>query len=72
VTLTWQPPADGSDDPPRIEAGTAPGATDIGTFTAAPYATSFAVTAPPGTYYVRLRVGCFATATSNEVQVVVP
>ena len=72
VTLTWQPPADGSDDPPQIEAGSAPGTSDIGTVTAAPYTTSFSMAAPPGTYYVRLRVGCFSTATSNEVQVVVP
>ena len=72
VTLTWQPPADGSDDPPRIVAGSAPGQSDIGSFDAPPYGTSFSVAAPPGTYYVRLVVGCFNTASSNEVQVVVP
>jgi hypothetical protein len=72
VTLTWNLPADGSEDPPRIVAGSAPGASDIASLTAAPYTTSFAVAAPPGTYYVRLVVGCFNTASSNEVQVVVP
>jgi hypothetical protein len=72
VTLTWQLPADGSEDPPRIVAGSAPGLSDIATLTAAPYSTSFTVAAPPGTYYVRLVVGCFNTASSNEVEVVVP
>ncbi|MGD9906862.1 MAG: hypothetical protein AB7U83_25640, partial [Vicinamibacterales bacterium] len=72
VTLTWDPPEDGSEDPPRILVGSAPGQTDIGSITAPAYATSFSVAAPPGTYYVRLEVGCFAVGTSNEVQVVVP
>jgi hypothetical protein len=36
------------------------------------YATSFAIAAPPGTYYVRLSNGCFSNVTSNEVTVVVP
>jgi hypothetical protein len=72
VTLTWDIPADGSDEPPRIVAGSAPGLSDLASITAEPYSTSFSVTAPPGTYFVRLVVGCFATASSNEVQVVVP
>ncbi len=72
VTLTWQLPADGSDDVPRIVVGSAPGLSDIGSLDAPPYATAFSVAAPPGTYYVRLVVGCFTTASSNEVRVVVP
>jgi hypothetical protein len=72
VTLTWDPPADGSDAPPRLVAGTAPGAADIGSLTMPAYATSFSIGAPPGTYYVRLQVGCFTMGYSNEVQVVVP
>lgn len=72
VTLTWDPPADGSEDPPRIVAGSVPGGSDIGTLTAPAYATTFAIAAPPGTYYVRLEVGCFMIGRSNEVQVVVP
>ena len=72
VTLAWAYPPDASDEPPRIVAGSAPGLSDLATIQAPPYATSFNVAAPPGTYYVRLTVGCFATASSNEVQVVVP
>ena len=72
VTLTWQPPDDGSDDPPRVVAGSGPGLSDLATIAAPPYVTSFSVAAPPGTYYVRLVLGCFNTASSNEVQVVVP
>jgi hypothetical protein len=71
VTLTWEPPADGSDAPPQIVAGSAPGLSDLAAIAAPPFATSFSVAAPPGTYYVRLVVGCFNTASSNEVQVVV-
>jgi hypothetical protein len=72
VTFTWDPPADGSDAPPRLVAGTASGAANIGALTMPAYATSFSIAAPPGTYYVRLQVGCFTMAYSNEVQVVVP
>jgi hypothetical protein len=71
VTLAWQLPADGSEDQPWIIAGSAPGLSDIVSFLAPPYVTSFSVVAPPGTYYVRLRAGCFTTASSNEVPVVV-
>jgi hypothetical protein len=72
VTLSWAYPPDASDDPPRIVAGSAPGLSDLATIQAPPYSTSFSVAAPPGTYYVRLMVGCFTTASSSEVQVVVP
>ncbi len=72
VTLTWDPPADGSEAPPRIVAGSVPGGSDIGTLTAPAFATTFSIAAPPGTYYVRLEVGCFVIGRSNEVQIVVP
>ena len=72
VTLTWDPPADGSEAPPQIVAGSVPGGSDIGTLTAPPFTTTFSIAAPPGTYYVRLEVGCFTIGKSNEVQVVVP
>jgi hypothetical protein len=72
VTLTWDPPADGNEDPPRIVAGTVPGGRDVGFITVPPWLTSFSIAAPPGVYYVHLEVGCFTIATSNEVQVAVP
>ncbi len=71
VTFSWTPGADGSDSPPTLIAGSAPGASAIYLEMPA-YATSFAIAAPPGTYYVRLANGCFFNATSNEVVVVVP
>ncbi len=63
--------ADGSDSPPVLIAGSAPGASAI-YLEMPPYATSFAIVAPPGTYYARLSGGCFSQTTSNEVMVVVP
>lgn len=71
VTFSWTPGADGSDSPPTLIAGSAPGASAIYLEMPA-YATSFAIAAPPGTYYVRLSNGCLSTVTSNEVIVVVP
>lgn len=72
VTLTWQPPADGSDDIPRLVVGSAPGLRDLATLEMPPYATSYAVPAPPGTYYARLEIGCLTTSASNEVRIDVP
>ncbi|MGE0360092.1 MAG: hypothetical protein AB7H93_03955 [Vicinamibacterales bacterium] len=72
VTFAWAYPPDASDEPPRLVAGSAPGLSDLASIQVTPYATSFSVAAPPGTYYVRLVVGCFTTGSSNEVQVVVP
>ena len=72
VTLSWTPPADSSDAPPYIAVGSAPGLSDLASIEAPAYVTSFSTAAPPGTYYVRLVVGCFAQASSNEVMVVVP
>jgi len=72
VSFTWAYPADATDEPPRLVAGSAPGLSDLASIQVPPYATSFSVAAPPGTYYVRLVVGCFTTASSNEVLVAVP
>jgi hypothetical protein len=72
VTLAWESPADGSDDPPTIVAGSAPGLSNLASIVAPPFTTGFSVAAPPGTYYVRLVTGCFNGASSNEVTVVVP
>lgn len=71
VTFSWTPGADGSDSPPTLIAGPSPGANAI-YLEMPPYATSFAIEAPPGTYYARLSAGCFSPTTSNEVVVVVP
>lgn len=71
VTFSWTPGADGSDAPPTLIAGSAPGASVIYLEMPA-YATSFAIAAPPGTYYARLANPCFSNMTSNEVMVVVP
>lgn len=71
VTFSWTPGADGSDSPPTLIAGTSPGASAIYLEMPA-YATSFAIAAPPGTYYARLSAGCLSQTTSNEVMVVVP
>lgn len=72
VSFTWDPPADGSEDPPTLVAGTGPGLADIGSLAMPAFATSFAIAAPPGSYYVRLVAGCLTAAASNEVHVVVP
>ncbi|MEP7116150.1 MAG: fibronectin type III domain-containing protein [Acidobacteriota bacterium] len=54
--LSWSPAAVGTGRPSYyvIEAGTAPGAVNIGTISVGDV-TSFEVELPPGTYYVRLR-----------------
>jgi hypothetical protein len=57
-----------------IVAGSAPGLNDLGVIGVSGPATSFATTAPPGTYYVRIVAfnTCGASPFSNEVVVVVP
>lgn len=66
VTLTWHTVAGALSF--VIEAGSAPGATDITTFDTGSAATTFSTTAPDGTYYVRIRVrtGCGTSAASTE------
>ena len=69
LTFNWQPPTDGGvPSSYQLEAGSTAGATDIGTF---PLGLTPAVTAsaPPGTYYVRVRARNLAglSVPSNEV-----
>jgi hypothetical protein len=73
VTLTWAAPATG--DAPTmyvIEAGSAPGANNIGNYVS--NATSFTTDAPAGTYYGRVRAqnACGSSEPSDEVTVEVP
>lgn len=75
VTLTWSaPPATESVTTYVIEAGSAPGANNQGTFVAAGTATSFQREAPAGTYYVRIfaRNACGTSPASQELTVVTP
>lgn len=69
VTLTWSPPASGS--PPTnyvIEAGSASGLANLASLPTGTAATTFAVQAPPGRYFVRLRSqnACGTSGVSNE------
>jgi hypothetical protein len=75
VSLTWAQPDEGPvPNTQRIVAGSAPGRDDLGAFGVPGPATSFATTAPPGTYYVRVVAlnSCGASPFSDEVVVVVP
>jgi fibronectin type III domain protein len=75
VTLNWTAPVGG--DPLtsyQIQAGTAPGLTNIASFDTASTATSLAIfNVSAGTYFVRVRAinSAGGGAASNEVQVVV-
>lgn len=70
VNLWWDVPTTGTADSYVIEAGTAPGLSNIATL-ALGRVTSFATSAPPGTYYVRVRArnGAGLSAPSNEIVV---
>jgi len=72
VQLNWQAPSGGGQQEYVLEAGTAPGQTNVASITL-PNTSSFSVTAPPGTYHVRARArnGCGVSAPSNEVVVTV-
>jgi predicted phage tail protein len=71
LTLTWNAVAGALSY--VIEAGSAPGATNVVTFDTGSAATSFAGNAPNGTYYlrVRARTSCGTSGTSNEATVTV-
>ncbi len=74
VFLSWNPPAAGAVPAQYLlEAGTAPGASNVGTFALSGNQTSvFIPGVPAGTYYARLRsVGNGTSAPSNEITVVV-
>jgi len=71
VVLTWNPSVSG---PATyiLEAGSAPGLSDLFA-TATASAAALAITAAPGTYYMRLRArdNCGTSAPGNEIVVVV-
>lgn len=69
VSLTWSAP-DGQVSGYVIEAGSAPGRTDVGTLNVGA-ATAFGTTASPGLYYVRVRAvnAQGVGAASNEIVV---
>lgn len=73
VQLQWQPPTNGGIFDYRIEAGLAPGRTDLGAITVAG-ATAFTVpNVPPGVYYVRVKAikAGVAGPPSTEIQIIV-
>jgi len=75
VALQWsQPDAGPVPDTQYVVAGSAPGLTNLAVIPVSGPATSFATTAPPGSYYVRVVASnaCGVSPFSNEVAVVVP
>jgi hypothetical protein len=75
VRLNWPAPTTGERPTTFIlEAGTAEGKNDVGTFVAAGSATTMDRQAPPGQYYVRLfaRNACGTSPASNELVVTMP
>jgi hypothetical protein len=73
VTLTWQPPATAPDSY-IVEAGASAGTANLAQLDTGSSTPALSVTAPPGTYYVRVRArtGSATSAPSNEVVVTVP
>jgi hypothetical protein len=71
VTLNWTAPAGGPVTAYQVEAGSAPGLANLAQLLTS--ATSLNASAPPGTYYVRVRArnAGGVGAPSNEVTVVV-
>ena len=75
VALSWQHSSDGPPlDPLSIVVGRAPGLADLAVIPVSLSTTTVTAPAPPGTYYVRVVADnqCGTSASSNEVQVVVP
>jgi hypothetical protein len=72
VTLAWAA-GSGYASSYWIEAGSAPGLSDLAAIDSGSAMTSFSATAPPGTYYVRARAlnACGASAPSSEIVVTV-
>jgi hypothetical protein len=70
VTLSWSGAANPSSQY-RIEAGSASGLADLAVLMLPPAPNQFSVSAPPGTYFVRIRAvnACGASAPSNEIVV---
>jgi hypothetical protein len=68
VTLAWQPSEVGG-VPSRylIEAGTAPGLSDVAVLPSAGATPTFTIAAPPARYYVRVRaVNEYGTSAPSE------
>jgi hypothetical protein len=74
VSFAWQPPATGAPRGYVLEAGSAPGLANLAVLPLAGSASSFAVDAPNGRYFVRVRAAnaCGSGSASNEVVVDVP
>lgn len=75
VTLAWKPPVGGDVATTYVvEAGSAPGQNNLGTFIAPGTVSTFQRQAPPATYHVRLfaRNACGSSAASNEIVVTIP
>jgi hypothetical protein len=73
VTFRWTPPTNGARTAYQLQAGSASGSSDLATVVLSPTATAFPVTAPNGTFFVRLVAlnGAGASTPSNEVRLVV-
>jgi hypothetical protein len=75
VTLSWTAPDSGvAPNGFLLEAGSAPGLSDLATLYTGSTATTFSATARPGRYYVRVRAvsGAGPGLASNEVVIDVP
>lgn len=75
VSLSWTAPASGPAPTAYVvEAGSASGLSDLATVSTGSAVTTFAASAPPGTYYVRVRAinGAGAGAPSAEAVITVP
>ena len=72
VTLAWQR-GPGNVGRYVLEAGSAAGLSNVAAMSLAPSATTFAATAPPGTYFIRVRAAnsCGVGPPSTEVSLVV-
>src|SRR5262249_20265256 len=68
VTLAWLEP-EGSPTTYLLESGSAPGLTDLGTLDLRSTSPTLTGSAPPGTYFVRVRARnvCGISPPSNEV-----
>jgi hypothetical protein len=75
VSLTWTPPASGGVPTGYlVQAGSAPGLSNLAVISTGSTAPAFAAVAPPGVYHVRVRAlnGAGPGPASNEIVVVVP
>jgi hypothetical protein len=75
VTFTWTAPAIGTPSSYVLEAGSAPGLSNLAVFDTGTMATTFVVPGvPPGAYYVRLRArnAQGPGVSSDERLVIVP